>query len=593
MSIHLTVTSRGLSLAVVGLIISQFNLLAGCGWGPLSAAFDRESEIGAWSNAISEELRTRTRSVGDPLPWGEVGVESDTVPVPRWMVPASSEIHVFYQRRSFRPAWIGPSGLLSQATELLACLRASIEDGLIPAEYATERIEAIIGRPPNLTRSVFALGLLAEVDLLLSNAFLNYANHLLRGRVEPHRVNEAWQVRAARADLAGLMQTALDLHRVGETLEMLRPQQLAYHRLREALGVYSGIGSSGGWQTLPFEAGELKKGDRNLGVAALSRRLLLTGDLEASAAVASAFDSVLEQAVIRFQNRNGLDAHGRVDDNTLRALNVPVAVRVSQIKANLERWRWLPHELGSRCVVVRIADFELDLMEEGRVVSTMRAIVGKPYRRTPLFSSYMTHLVFHPSWNVPRRIAAEEILPILKRNAEYLQNRGIVVLERGGGETEVVAPSGISWQQVDDKTFPYRLVQAPGPFNPLGRVKFAFPNPFDIAIHDTPDRSLFSERERDLSHGCIRVEDGEELARFALQDDRAWGPLRIAAAFEMGSPTRSVPLREPIPVYVLYWTVWVDAAGKVQFRRDLYDIDSELSEALNGRHARMEKRFAL
>ena len=435
--------------------------------------------------------------------------------------------------------------------------------------------------------------MLAELDLLLSNAFLRCADHLLRGRVEPHLVNEEWQVHAAKADLAGLMQTALDLHRVGGTLEMLRPQQLAYGKLQEALGYYSRIASSGGWQTLPFEVGELRKGDSNLNVAAFARRLQVTGDMEASASPASVFDPALEQAVSSFQKRHGFDAHGRVDDNTLRALNVPAAARVNQIEANLERWRWLPHELGSRYVVVRIADFELDLIEDGRVVSTMRAIVGKPYRRTPLFSSYMTHIVFHPSWNVPPRIAAEEILPILKRNADYLQNRGIAVLESVGGRTVAVAPSGISWQQVDEEAFPYRLVQAPGPFNPLGRVKFAFPNSFDIAIHDTPDRNLFSERERDLSHGCIRVEDSEELVRFALRDDPAWGPSRIAAAFEAASPTSSVPLREPIPVYVLYWTVWVDAAGRVQFRRDLYDIDSQLTEALHGRKASREGRLAL
>ena len=236
----------------------------------------------------------------------------------------------------------------------------------------------------------------------------------------------------------------------------------------------------------------------------------------------------------------------------------------------------MPHELGSRSVVVRIADFEIDLIEDIQVVKSMRAVVGRPYRRTPLFSSYMTHVVFQPTWNIPRRIAAEEILPILQRDGGYLRSRGISVLDNRGQ----IRVEPVSWSAVAADAFNYQLVQSPGPFNPLGRVKFTFPNSFQVAIHDTPQKDLFSKRVRDFSHGCIRAEDSAGLAAFVLADDSSWNGSRIAAALA-GSQTQTVRLREPVPVYVFYWTVWVDDGGNVQFRPDLYDIDLQLIEALS------------
>ena len=479
----------------------------------------------------------------------------------------SSLIDEFYTRRSYRPAWLGPTGLLSQANELIGCLEEAGKDGLFPSDYGIDSILALTSfdlDPVSQPR------LAADLEFRLTSAFLDFSDHLLRGRLEPGKINSEWQVGSAKADLAGVLQTALDLNRVRKTLLSLRPQQEGYARLQEALVDLNRITAAGGWGEI---SPEIATAARSARVPTLARRLRRSGDLPAESGLGG---DAIAAAISRFQDRHGLEATGAVDEKTRVAMSIPASSRADQVRANLERWRWLPHELGSRSVVVRIADFEIDLIEDIQVVKSMRAVVGRPYRRTPLFSSYMTHVVFQPTWNIPRRIAAEEILPILQRDEGYLRNRGISVLDNSGQ----IRVEPVSWSAVAADAFNYQLVQSPGPFNPLGRVKFTFPNSFQIAIHDTPQKDLFSERVRDFSHGCIRAEDSAGLAAFVLADDSSWNESRIAAALT-GSQTQTVRLREPVPVYVFYWTVWVDDGGSVQFRRDLYDIDRQLIEALS------------
>ena len=490
---------------------------------------------------------------------------ASTSPSPGERIGGSSWVRKFYERRSYRPAWLGPNGLLSQTFELIGCLREAGRDGLYPSDYRVSEIEAVAALdfdPWGDRKSA------AQLEFMLTNAFLEFSDHLLRGRLESRGVNSEWQVGSVEADLAGVLQTALDRHQIRKTLDSLRPRQIAYVQLQEALVLYEGIAASGGWGEIPQVGADAAKKQ-----AAMQRRLRLSGDLPPGAEPGKASMAV---AIGRFQARHGLEVSGFMNEKTRAAMNVSASRRADQVRANLERWRWLPHELGSRSIVVRIADFEIDLIEDGQVIESMRAVVGRPYRRTPLFSSYMTHVIFQPTWNIPRRIATEEILPILRRDEGYLRSREILVLDNRGQ----VRHEPIDWENLGSDEFNYQLVQAPGPFNPLGRVKFTFPNSFEVAIHDTPQKDLFSERVRDFSHGCIRAENAEALASFVLRDDPSWNRSRISAALD-ASRTKAVPLREPVPVYVLYWTVWVDEVGEVQFRADLYDIDRQLIEALS------------
>jgi murein L,D-transpeptidase YcbB/YkuD len=244
----------------------------------------------------------------------------------------------------------------------------------------------------------------------------------------------------------------------------------------------------------------------------------------------------------------------------------------------MERWRWLPRYLGRRYILVNIARFALEVIEDDKPIMSMRIIVGKPYQSTPVFNAAMTHLVVNPSWHVPISIAKEEILPLLRRDPGYLLRQNMRVYQGGGGEVD---PRSINWLQVSASNFPYRLRQIPGPHNPLGRVKFLFPNQFSVYLHDTSNRELFSRTVRTFSHGCIRIEKPLDLAEYLLRGDPQWNRDKIQQAIARGLE-RTITLPAAVPVYLLYWTAWVGEDDAMHFRDDIYQRDMSLEKALFG-----------
>jgi murein L,D-transpeptidase YcbB/YkuD len=286
------------------------------------------------------------------------------------------------------------------------------------------------------------------------------------------------------------------------------------------------------------------------------------------------FDEVLEEGVKAFQRAHGLEPDGEVGARTLEALRVPVEARIQQLQVNLERWRWMPEDLGARHVLVNLPAFELVAVEGGQPVLRMRVIIGREDWSTPVFSEQVEHLVLNPSWHVPRRIAAEEVLPLLRTNPRGASRLGLVVSRRDTGE--VVDPAGVDWSGGGEG---YRFHQDPGPRNPLGPVKFMFPNRFSVYLHGTPNLELFALAGRALSHGCVRVEQPLALAAFLLAGEEGWDEAALAEAVA-GGKTQQVVLREPTPVHLLYWTAFVDEEGRVNFRPDLYHRDGPLRRAL-------------
>jgi murein L,D-transpeptidase YcbB/YkuD len=259
---------------------------------------------------------------------------------------------------------------------------------------------------------------------------------------------------------------------------------------------------------------------------------------------------------------------------TLAALNVPAETRTQQIIINMNRWRALPQDLGPRRIAVNVPDFTLEVVENDQSVMKMKVVVGKMVekRATPTFSATMTHLVLNPYWYVPKSIAEEELFPLSRRDPQYFARHGFAVRRIPVGEKQIPDPNAIDGSMISTKTYQTVLRQKPGPTNSLGRVKFMFPNAYGVYLHDTPSKTLFNTSVRTFSHGCIRIEKPIDLAEYLLRGDPEWTREAILTTFERPKE-KTVWLPEPIPVYIQYWTAWVDQEGTVQFRNDIYDYD--------------------
>lgn len=379
----------------------------------------------------------------------------------------------------------------------------------------------------------------------------------------------------------------METGRIAESLHNLFPSHPVYNSLRQALARYRALAAAGGWPLVP-EGPKIQKGDQNKRVGALRVRLMASEgfSVQELPREETLFDEQLEQAVRRFQQRHGLAVDGIVGPATFAALNIPVEERVQQIELNMERWRWFPRNFGSRYLFVNIANFGLEVMENDQPVMTMRTIVGRADRRTPVFSTPLSYLVLSPYWHVLSRITIQDKLPLIRKDPEYLARQRMRVFE---GQEEV-DPSTIDWSMVTAQNFPYRLQQSPGSRNALGRVKFIFPNRFNVYMHDTPSRALFQKSVRAFSSGCIRIEKPLELAEYLLRDDPTWTREKMLGAIEKRKE-RVVHLSETIPVYLLYWTAWADADGTVQFRQALYGRDKALEKALESSSTRSSITF--
>lgn len=517
----------------------------------------------------------------------------------------------FYEKRGFLPAWFADDGApRPEVGQYLAALHEAGAEGLWPERYHCSALEASLRR---LTLGGGAEDAWREVELGLTSSFLTYASHLLAGQVSS-QLNWRMEPPGPRV-LAAVLEGALLSGDVAGTLRGLSPGQEGFVRLREALGRYRAIAAAGGWPLVP-EGAPLKRGMRNARVAVLRERLRVTGDLpptpgerllrpeapgvsvvvladelvHAALEVPSPeepppedlYDAGLAEAVKTFQRRHGLEVDGKVGSETLAALRVPVGERIGQLLVNLERWRWAPRSLESRYVLVNLPAFELEAVDQGRTVLRMPVIIGMPEPEwsTPIVEDEVKYLVLHPEWNVPEGITEEEVLPKLREDAGAAEALGLKVLDKATGQE--VDPWSVDWNGLEPGVLPYRFSQAPGESNPLGQVKFMFPNRFAVYLHDTPNPALFAQRERALSHGCVRVAEPAELADFMLRGHQGWTKDWLEAELKVTGEQLWVQLPAPVPVHLLYWTAFVDAEGRVEFRRDIYQYDAEVLRALSG-----------
>ena len=317
-------------------------------------------------------------------------------------------------------------------------------------------------------------------------------------------------------------------------------------------------------------------------MAALRDRLVMTGDLkEAASAGAEVFDETLEQAVKGFQERHGLEVDGAVGPGTLAAMNVPVEDKIDQIRVNLERGRWVLPGLEERFIIVNIAGFRTYVVKDDEEIWTTRSIVGTPFRKTPVFREDMNHLVFNPTWTVPRGILGRSILPKAQEDPSFLTEKNFTVVDSDGKQVDL---KSVKWSKYSAKDFPYQVVQAPGPNNALGQVKFMFPNKYAVYLHDTPEKPLFERSERAFSSGCIRIDNPLDLAELLLRNQNGWDRKRIEEVIASGE-IMTVNLDNPMPVLLLYWTVDKSPEdGAIVFMKDIYERDAKILEALDAEY---------
>ncbi len=504
------------------------------------------------------------------------------------------DLRAFYAVRAYEPFWLGVGGE-RPTMALIDALEGADAHALPAAVYPAAELRQGLEKLRGLDGDA-RLAAEVELEFALSNALALYAGDLASGYLEPRKVDRELHVFPTRPDALTLLTGASKAADLAAWFAEIAPSDPGYAPLVKLYGELGEIAANGDWAGRVPEGPSIRPGERGARVAALRARLTALGDISpdgaprtnllAAAAVAATpatadnvYDDNLVEAVKAFQLRHGLNDDGVVGRRTVQALNASAAERARQIAVNLERMRWMNRDLGTRRIVVNQADFRMQLIDNGEVLHTSRVVIGKSRKfRTPEFSDEMTHVVVNPTWNVPRSIATKEILPLLKEDPMYLLNNNMELIPRGG-EPVPNYPELHDWSTYSQYDFPFRIKQRPGSGNALGKVKFIFPNEFDIYLHDTPSKSLFRKDVRDFSHGCVRVENPFDLAYALLAPDYADPVSQFGAWLDQRSE-RWVGLREPVPVHLTYRTAWIDALGVHQFREDIYGRDARVYEAM-------------
>ena len=552
-------------------------LLCGSGCGSANAV---ETQLTTSSTASSSVLELSSEGQA----WLGATISRGNFPDLRWpdFSDYSKYVNEFYEFNVNSLWWVKGMEPTTQARQVIALLLKAGEKGLSAEDYDGSRWNDRLAKLKPVTQQPTE-GDAVKFDLALTVCAMRYISDLHIGKVNPKHFAFAYDDESKKYDMAKFLKDHIvDESDIAGVLAQVEPPYPGYWRTIQALQTYLELARKDNGEQLPLVKKTIVPGDSYPGVARLTRLLRLVGDLPADVNVPAdqtTYTGALVDAVKSFQRRHGRDPNGRINNQTLADLNVPLSRRVRQMQLTLERWRWLPDAYQKEPIVVNIPEFRLRAYDKDNNIGVMmNVVVGKAYdHETPVFSDTMEYIVFRPYWEVPYSIIRDEMIPHIDRDPSYLAKNGFEIVD---GRQNVVSMGTVTnellGQLLAEKLF---IRQKPGPKNALGLVKFVFPNSYSVYMHDTPTTILFAKSRRDFSHGCIRVEKPADLAAWVLRDNPGWTPERIRGAMN-GQATKQVNLAHPLPVLIVYATVIVQKDGVVHFYDDIYGHDAALEKSL-------------
>ena len=514
--------------------------------------------------ALTQDIASAIESAlqADPAPNSITGTPNS--------LDASTLVPRFYQIRGFQPAWSDQASVET----LFAELGTGIEQGFSPQDFDLAQLQELYAAAQSGSTEAHA-----AFDILATNSAIALVHHIFFGKVDPAALDADWNFSKPliERDPAVVLNEYVNNGGFADLMDIVAIDNAQYTMLVTALGKYKAIKDAGGWPGVP-DAEVLKPRMSNPAVAVLRQRLSLeTGQgmpIGTDPTVLELYDDTLVKQVKAFQNRHGLNADGVIGGKTFLSLNQPVEDRINKIRLSLERGRWMMRDLEDRFVMVNIAGARTYFFNADGTFWTTRSITGSQYRKTPVFRDEIKYMEFNPTWTVPASIFKADKLPRIRKDPGYLDRNNYIVRNSSG---ETIPASSVNWNAQNPGV---TLVQKPGPKNALGLVKFMFPNKYAVYLHDTDNRNLFDQNERNLSSGCVRLEYPFEFASLLMESDTSWSREKMQAILDSGKTTR-VNLPNPMPVLLTYWTAWVED-GEVHFREDPYDRDSQVLKALDG-----------
>ncbi len=535
-------------------------------------AQDRDEKLKAQHERLYkdvDQIGAHIRRLVDDLAEGVI-VEIDNE-----RIYAKAALGKFYELIGYAPAWKN----LEAFNQAIEALEGSLEDGLVPRDYHLDALSVIVEKLISSdSRGAVDFEWLAKFDLLMTDAVLLYAYHLMEGKVDPHSLDVQWNF--GYAELPGgdgkRLAQAIQQHTLLEEVHQLRPQIPDYADLMRELSEYRVIAEYGGWGKIKA-GGKIDPGDSDPRIVQIRSRLEATGDINNLNDMDSElYDASLEKDIRFFQDRHGLENDGIIGKGTFASMNEPVEAKIDQIRVNLERFRWVMHNLTENFIIVNIAKYRAYLVQNYEEAFSTNVMVGTEQNKTPVFKSQLKYIEFNPTWTVPRSITVKEMIPKIKKDHNYLSDRNMVLLNSSG---EIVPMSSVDFSAISSNKFPYTIRQEPGPGNALGEVKFIFPNKYAVYLHDTPSKYLFSKATRSFSHGCIRTQNPIALAEHILEGSK-WDKEKIQETLDSKLTTRAY-LDKPMDVLLLYWTAGLYKKESTFFFPDVYERDQAILEKLN------------